>query len=91
MFQKTEESNFEVWVKHKVRNGNGKKGGLDFTFAEYNETKSIQHINHTMRWLNSDRGSETLKDVVPWTLTLKSYSEIAFSECTMVQNYFKIQ
>lgn len=29
----------------------GEKGGLDFTFAEYNETKSIQHINHMMRWL----------------------------------------
>lgn len=29
----------------------GEKGGLDFTFAEYKETKSIQHINHMMRWL----------------------------------------
>lgn len=55
-----------------------KKGGLDFVFAECNETKSIQHIYHTMRQLNTDKGSGTLKDVVLWTLTLKRYSEIAF-------------
>lgn len=47
-------------------------GGLDFTFAEYNEIESIQHINHMMRQLNSSRGSETLKDVFPWTLTIIS-------------------
>lgn len=41
-----------------------KKGGLDFVFAECNETKSIQHIYHTMRQLNTDKGSGTLKDVV---------------------------
>lgn len=68
----------------------GEKCGSDFTFAEYNETKSIQHINHMVRWLNSNR-SGTLKDVVPWTATLKTYCEIAFPECTMVQHHFKIQ
>lgn len=44
----------------------GEKRGLDFTFEEYNETKSIQHKNHMMRWLNSNRGSEILKNVLPW-------------------------
>lgn len=39
----------------------GEKGGLGFTSAEYNETKSIQHINHTLRRLNSDIVTEEVK------------------------------